>query len=69
LSSLESADENFKRYSFNFYLHTKYKDICNTIKNACNTDAIKNILSYTNDEVVSSDFIANPYSSICDAKP
>jgi len=68
LSSLESADENFKRYWFNFYLQTKYKDIFNTIKTARNADALKNILSYTDDKVVSSDFIANPYSSIFDAK-
>jgi glyceraldehyde 3-phosphate dehydrogenase len=29
---------------------------------------LKNILSYTDDEVVSSDFIGNSYSSIFDAK-
>ncbi len=29
---------------------------------------MKNILSYTDDEVVSSDFIGNSYSSIFDAK-
>ncbi|CAF1268758.1 unnamed protein product [Rotaria sordida] len=46
----------------------KYEDICNTIKNACNTNELKNILSYTNDEVVSSDFIGSSYSSIFDAK-
>ncbi|CAF2134692.1 unnamed protein product [Rotaria magnacalcarata] len=46
----------------------KYEDICNTIKNACNRNELKNILSYTNDEVVSSDFIGSPYSSIFDVK-
>jgi glyceraldehyde 3-phosphate dehydrogenase len=29
---------------------------------------LKNILSYTDDEVVSSDFLGSPYSSIFDAK-
>ncbi|UJR09605.1 hypothetical protein I4U23_013840 [Adineta vaga] len=46
----------------------KYEDICNTIKNACNTNELKTILSYTDDEVVSSDFIGSTYSSIFDAK-
>ena len=46
----------------------KYEDICNTIKNACNTNELKNILSYTEDEVVSTDFLCSPYSSIFDAK-
>ncbi|CAF0957132.1 unnamed protein product [Adineta ricciae] len=46
----------------------KYEDICNTIKTACNTNELKAILSYTEDEVVSSDFIGSTYSSIFDAK-
>ncbi|CAF1266286.1 unnamed protein product [Adineta steineri] len=46
----------------------KYEDICNTIKTACNTNELKNILSYTDEEVVSSDFIGSTYSSIFDVK-
>ncbi len=57
-----------KKYRLNFDLQAKYEDICKTIKNACHTDALKHILSYTDDEVVSSDFIGNPYSSIFDAR-
>ncbi|CAF4359515.1 unnamed protein product, partial [Adineta steineri] len=46
----------------------KYDDICNTIKTACNTNELKTILSYTDEEVVSSDFIGSTYSSIFDIK-
>lgn len=50
------------------FLQAKYEDICNTIKIACNTNELKNILSYTEDELVSTDFLSSPYSSIFDAK-
>src|SRR5437868_8915304 len=45
---------------------TSYKDICAAMKRASET-YLKGILAYTTDEVVSSDFIHNPYSSIFDA--
>eukprot|EP00456_Euglypha_rotunda_P005237 TRINITY_DN1088_c0_g1_i11.p1 TRINITY_DN1088_c0_g1~~TRINITY_DN1088_c0_g1_i11.p1 ORF type:complete len:301 (-),score=51.75 TRINITY_DN1088_c0_g1_i11:118-1020(-) len=45
---------------------TSYDDIKKTIKEAA-AGALKGILSYTEDEVVSSDFIGSPYSSIFDA--
>jgi len=44
-----------------------YEEICQTIKDASN-GAFKGILAYTEDEVVSSDFIGNTNSSIFDAK-
>ena len=52
----------------NFHRQAKYEDICKTIKNACHTDALKQILGYTDEEVVSSDFLGNTHSSIFDAK-
>jgi glyceraldehyde 3-phosphate dehydrogenase len=45
---------------------TSYKDICAAMKRASET-YLKGILGYTADEVVSSDFIHDPYSSIFDA--
>jgi glyceraldehyde 3-phosphate dehydrogenase len=45
---------------------TSYKDICAAMKRASET-YLKGILAYTADEVVSSDFIHDPYSSIFDA--
>src|SRR5438105_171999 len=45
---------------------TSYKEICAAMKRA-STSYLKNILAYTEDEVVSSDFIHDPASSIFDA--
>jgi glyceraldehyde 3-phosphate dehydrogenase len=45
---------------------TSYKDICAAMKRASET-YLKGILAYTADEVVSSDFIHDPSSSIFDA--
>jgi len=45
---------------------TTYKDICAAMKRASET-YLKNILAYTEDEVVSSDFIHDTASSIFDA--
>jgi glyceraldehyde 3-phosphate dehydrogenase len=45
---------------------TSYKDICAAMKKASET-YLKGILAYTDDEVVSSDFIHDPASSIFDA--
>ena len=45
---------------------TSYKEICAAMKKASET-YLKNILTYTDDEVVSSDFIHDPTSSIFDA--
>src|SRR5438270_12861354 len=45
---------------------TSYKDICASMKRASQS-YLKNILAYTEDEVVSSDFIHDSHSSIFDA--
>jgi glyceraldehyde 3-phosphate dehydrogenase len=45
---------------------TSYKDICAAMKKASES-YLKNILAYTEDEVVSSDFIHDSHSSIFDA--
>src|SRR5262249_56196788 len=45
---------------------TSYKDICAAMKRASET-YLKNILAYTEDEVVSADFIHDAHSSIFDA--
>src|SRR5579859_6963504 len=45
---------------------TSYKEICAAMKKASET-YLKNILAYTGDEVVSSDFIHDAHSSIYDA--
>jgi glyceraldehyde 3-phosphate dehydrogenase len=45
---------------------TSYKEICEAMKRASET-YLKGILAYTTDEVVSSDFIHDPHSSIFDA--
>jgi len=45
---------------------TSYKEICAAMKRASET-YLKGILTYTDDEVVSSDFIHDPASSIFDA--
>ncbi len=45
---------------------TSYKDICAAMRRASET-YLKNVLAYTGDEVVSSDFIHDAHSSIFDA--
>jgi len=44
-----------------------YADICNAIKEAANGE-LKGILTYTEDEVVSTDFVGDSHSSIFDSK-
>jgi len=44
-----------------------YGDICNAIKEAANGE-LKGILTYTEDEVVSTDFVGDSHSSIFDSK-
>ncbi|MDR1436052.1 MAG: type I glyceraldehyde-3-phosphate dehydrogenase [Puniceicoccales bacterium] len=46
---------------------TSYEAICGAMKNASDAGSLRGILAYTEDEVVSSDFIHSPYSSIFDA--
>jgi glyceraldehyde 3-phosphate dehydrogenase len=45
-----------------------YDQIKETIKNAANSPELKGILGYTEDQVVSSDFIGDSHSSIFDAE-
>jgi len=45
----------------------KYNDICKVIKEASQGE-LKNIMQYTEDEVVSTDFLGDPHSCIFDAK-
>lgn len=44
-----------------------YDEICKTMKSASEKE-LKGLLAYTEDEVVSSDFIGNPHTAIFDAK-
>lgn len=46
---------------------TSYAEICKAMKIASEGE-LKGLLQYTNDEVVSSDFIGNPHSAIFDKK-
>ena len=44
-----------------------YADLCKTIKEASENE-LKGILGYTEDDVVSQDFVSDPRTSIVDAK-
>ena len=46
---------------------TSYKDICAAMKAASESGSLKGILGYTDEEVVSTDFVTDPRSSIFDA--
>jgi glyceraldehyde 3-phosphate dehydrogenase len=46
---------------------TSYENLCQVIENA-SQDSMQGILAYTEDDVVSSDFIGNPHTCIFDAK-
>lgn len=46
---------------------TTYAEVCKAMK-AASDGELKGILQYTNDEVVSSDFIGNPHTAIFDEK-
>ena len=43
-----------------------YEEICNAVKKACENE-MKGIMAYTDEPVVSSDFISDPHTSIFDA--
>ena len=47
---------------------TSYADVCAQMKKASEQGSLKGILGYTEDEVVSQDFVTDPRSSIFDAK-
>jgi len=45
-----------------------YEEICKAIKEASETEELKNVIGYTNEMVVSSDFIHDSHSTIFDEK-
>jgi glyceraldehyde 3-phosphate dehydrogenase len=63
---IPTADVSVVDLTFKTEKATTYKDICKAMKDA-SEGSLKGILGYTEDEVVSSDFIGNSLSSIFDA--
>lgn len=53
--------------SVNLKNKTTYKEICLAMKKASESEDLKGVLAYTEDMVVSSDFISNEHTSIFDA--
>jgi len=64
---IPTADVSVVDLTFKTEKATTYKDICAAIKAAASDGPLKGILGYTEEEVVSSDFIHDPRSSIFDA--
>ena len=58
--------KNYEHYNQNFR-PTKYEDVVKKIQEAAD-GPMKGILGYTNDDVVSTDFLGDPRSSIFDIK-
>ena len=54
--------------SVNLKKETSYAEICQAFKEASQSKKYKGILGYTDEEVVSSDFISDSRTSIFDAK-
>ena len=63
---IPTADVSVVDLTFKTEKATSYKDICKAMKDA-SEGALKGILGYTEDEVVSSDFVGCQLSSIFDA--
>jgi len=61
-----TADVSVVDLTFKTTKATSYKEVCAAMK-AASEGELKGILGYTNEEVVSSDFIGDPHSSIFDA--
>lgn len=61
-----TADVSVVDFTVNLAKPTSYEQVCESIKNAAQ-GALKGVLDYTEDDVVSSDFIGDPHSSIFDA--
>jgi len=61
------ADGSIVDFTCRLSRDTTYDDICKAMKNASEKE-LKGILGYTSDEIVSSDIIGDPHSSIFDAK-
>jgi len=49
-------------------INTTYEDIVKTVKNAANEEQYKGIMGFTDESLVSTDFIGNNHSSIFDSK-
>jgi glyceraldehyde 3-phosphate dehydrogenase len=62
-----TADVSVVDLTFKTAKSTSYKEICAAMKRASEAE-LEGILGYTDEEVVSSDFITDPRSSIFDAK-
>jgi len=62
-----TADVSVVDLTFKTAKATSYKDICAAMKAASESGPLKGILGYTDEEVVSSDFITDARSSIFDA--
>src|SRR5215469_12772656 len=62
-----TADVSVVDLTFKTAKTTSYKDICAAMKRASEGE-LEGVLGYTDEEVVSSDFITDPRSSIFDAK-
>lgn len=54
--------------TLNIVKSASYEEVCAAIKNASESPMMKGYLGYTEDMVVSSDFLSDPRSSIFDAK-
>ena len=52
----------------NLETSTKYSEVCKVMKEASKSEDLKGILGYTDDMVVSSDFLSDSRTSIFDAK-
>jgi len=61
------ADVSVVDLTVRFEKPASYEDICKAIKTASEGE-LKGVLGYTEDEVVSQDFVHDPRSSIFDAK-
>jgi glyceraldehyde 3-phosphate dehydrogenase len=64
---IPTLDVSVVDLTVNLAKETSYADICAAMKTASEGE-LKGILAYTEDDVVSSDFIGNPHTSIFDAK-
>jgi glyceraldehyde 3-phosphate dehydrogenase len=62
-----TADVSLVDVTVNLQKDATYEDICQKMKEASETN-LKGVLGYTEDEVVSSDFIGEPCTSVFDAK-
>ena len=62
-----TADVSLVDVTVNLQKDATYEDICQKMKEASETN-LKGVLGYTEDEVVSTDFIGEPCTSVFDAK-